>query len=100
MPAAEPDGCATCHGPHMTRHPGLLLEPVADTCLGCHDGDSADFAEKHLRLPAASMDCGDCHDPHASQVAGMMLPNLHPPFAEGDCTTCHEETDRPTEARP
>ena len=91
MPAGELDGCTTCHGPHMTRNAGLLLEPVAETCLACHDGDSTSFAEDHLGLPAAAIDCRGCHDPHASQMAGMLLPQVHPPFAEGDCTMCHEQ---------
>jgi len=89
---AEPDGCTTCHGAHMTRHAGLLLEPVADTCLGCHAGESDDFRAKHLGLPAAAIACESCHDPHASRSVGMLLPNEHSPFAEGDCSMCHEET--------
>jgi hypothetical protein len=36
------------------------------------------------------MDCKSCHDPHASQMAGMLLPRVHAPFAEGDCSLCHE----------
>jgi hypothetical protein len=24
-------------------------------------------------------------------VAGMLLPEVHMPFADGDCTTCHED---------
>ena len=94
MPAAEVDGCTTCHGAHSTRNLSLLLQPVSETCLGCHDGDSTTFADKHLGLPAASIDCASCHDPHASRMAGMLLPNTHAPFAEGDCSTCHEEAPK------
>jgi hypothetical protein len=36
------------------------------------------------------MDCGECHDPHASRMAGLLLPETHPPFAQGDCSTCHK----------
>jgi hypothetical protein len=68
-----------------------LLASVTSTCTDCHDGESEEFAELHLGLAAASMDCGSCHDPHASSMAGMLLPEVHPPFAEGDCSTCHEE---------
>ena len=93
MPAGEMDGCSTCHGSHSSRHPALLHEAVATTCLGCHDGDSDEFGEKHLGLPAESMDCKSCHDPHASRMAGMLLPEVHPPFGEGDCSACHEETE-------
>jgi predicted CXXCH cytochrome family protein len=92
QPAAEPEGCTTCHGPHVTRNANLLLEPVAETCQQCHDGGSAEFAAQHLGLPADTLDCGSCHDPHASQLAGMLLPKVHEPFASGDCTMCHGET--------
>jgi predicted CXXCH cytochrome family protein len=33
--------------------------------------------------------CQQCHDPHASSRAGLFRETLHPPFEEGDCTTCH-----------
>jgi predicted CXXCH cytochrome family protein len=91
-PAEGDEGCLTCHGPHTTGHPSLLLSTVADTCLACHDGGSSTFAEKHLGFAASSLDCRECHDPHASAMAGMLLPEVHPPFAEGDCTLCHTET--------
>ena len=64
--------------------------PVAETCQRCHDGTSPEFTGKHLGLQAAGLDCGSCHDPHASQRVGMMLPEVHPPFAEGDCAVCHQ----------
>ncbi len=90
-PVEDLDGCATCHGAHSTRHPALLLEPVADTCLSCHDGDSEDFKARHLGLAASSIDCRNCHDPHASQSAGLLLPVSHMPFEDGDCSACHLE---------
>jgi predicted CXXCH cytochrome family protein len=90
-PAEDDDGCTSCHGPHLTANPNLLLAPVSATCLDCHDGGSEKFADKHLGAPAEAIDCGECHDPHASQVAGMLLPEVHMPFGDGDCTTCHEE---------
>ena len=79
----------------MTRQRQLLRQPVSNTCLECHDGESPDFAAKHLGLPAESLDCASCHDPHASATAGMMLPKLHPPFADGDCTTATPRSPRP-----
>jgi len=88
-PAEEIDGCLTCHGPHSTGSPHLLLASVSETCLGCHDGGSAEFSEKHFGAAADTMDCGGCHDPHASRMAGMLLPEVHMPFADGDCSVCH-----------
>jgi predicted CXXCH cytochrome family protein len=89
-PAEEADGCLSCHASHAAPHGNLLLSSASTTCLDCHDGDSADFAEKHLGFTAESMNCGECHDPHASRVAGMLLPEMHMPFADGDCSMCHE----------
>jgi hypothetical protein len=66
---------------------------VSTTCLDCHDGASAAFTAKHLGLTADAIDCRSCHDPHASALAGMLLPELHPPFADGDCSLCHEELE-------
>jgi len=88
-PADEPEGCANCHGAHATPHASLLLESVTDTCLTCHDGSSTEFAESHLGMPATEIACADCHDPHASQMAGLLLPQVHMPFADGDCELCH-----------
>jgi hypothetical protein len=58
--------------------------------MSCHPGDGADFAAAHLGLPAATLDCGGCHDPHAAKERGLMLPVAHPPFAERACDACHE----------
>jgi predicted CXXCH cytochrome family protein len=93
-PADEAAGCLTCHGPHASGQPRLLLSDVATTCLGCHDGGSADFSKKHLGFAATTLDCAECHDPHASRMADMLLPEMHLPFSEGDCTVCHEDSRR------
>ncbi len=92
-PAVDDDGCLTCHGPHLTRHAALLQEPVVDGCLNCHDGQAPEFQRQHLSLPIDALDCVGCHDPHASDMTGMLHPQSHPPFAEGDCSICHEATD-------
>jgi len=59
-------------------------------CTDCHDGESEEFRGRHLGLPAGAMNCGGCHDPHGAQVEGMMLPTQHMPFADGDCSICHQ----------
>jgi predicted CXXCH cytochrome family protein len=92
-PAGEDDGCTTCHGPHITRHPKLMLESISGTCFACHDGDSTAFNNTHLGYPPGSLDCASCHDPHASDQAGMLLDVMHEPFAGGDCSTCHTDVE-------
>jgi predicted CXXCH cytochrome family protein len=91
-PLAGKAGCSECHEPHVARHRSLLSKPQAAGCLECHDGQSARFAEAHLGYEAEGLNCVSCHDPHSSSMAGLMLPEVHPPFAMGDCQTCHEET--------
>jgi predicted CXXCH cytochrome family protein len=96
-PPADGDaGCLTCHGAHSTGHPGLLTASTADTCLTCHDGDSRTFADTHLGFEARTLDCAECHDPHASQMEGMLLPEVHMPFAGGDCSVCHADAQGDT----
>jgi predicted CXXCH cytochrome family protein len=91
-PVAQPDGCALCHGAHTTRHRSLLLDPVATSCLSCHNRDAPAFAEYHLGLSAETMDCTSCHDPHASEERGLLHPKTHEPFFKGDCAVCHDQT--------
>jgi predicted CXXCH cytochrome family protein len=89
-PVESRDGCTTCHESHVSRHASLLAKPQADGCLECHDGQSTRFAEAHLGYEAGALDCVSCHDPHSSSLEGMLLPQVHPPFATGDCAACHE----------
>ena len=58
---------------------------LATGCLECHDSADEELARKHLRLPISTLECQSCHDPHASRMAGMLLPETHAPFASGDC---------------
>ena len=77
----------------MVKH---VARPILETCTDCHDGESPAFLEHHLGLPASAMDCRGCHDPHASQMAGMLLAQVHDPFAAGDCSLCHEAAEGDT----
>jgi predicted CXXCH cytochrome family protein len=90
FPATEADGCLTCHSPHATPHPNLMRSDETALCTECHEGDSTEFKSRHLGLSAGALVCSGCHDPHASNTAGMFLPNLHPPFEDGDCSLCHQ----------
>ena len=90
MPATDDDGCLTCHGGHVSTERNLLAQPVTAMCTDCHDGESDDFRARHLGLAAQAMNCGGCHDPHGLQAEGMLLPAQHMPFADGDCSLCHQ----------
>jgi predicted CXXCH cytochrome family protein len=86
-PFAQGD-CATCHDPHASEHPGLAEQAGGAACASCHPVTAA-FTQKHNGYPVERAPCQQCHDPHASDQAGLFRAHLHPPFAEGDCTTCH-----------
>lgn len=75
---AVPMGCSTCHvamdaeAPHKVRGKvakGLPMEPSAQ-CLNCHE--SKLFAGKVVHAPVAAGLCLVCHDPHASEHAGLL----------------------------
>jgi predicted CXXCH cytochrome family protein len=67
LQAAEPALCAACHRP---------AEPKT---LAAHKG-----------FPIAGARCTGCHAPHASPRAALVRANVHVPFGEGECASCHE----------
>ncbi len=80
--------CAGCHEPHAGDYPGQLAKPVGEVCATCHRRD-AGFTRAHAGYPVERADCRQCHDPHASARAGLFRKQLHAPFEQGECTTCH-----------
>ncbi len=89
--AAVEGGCETCHNAHTAERASLLIEPIPQLCLECHDADDADLTEKHLGADLRSIHCMSCHDPHGSSEPALIATgSLHEPFTD-DCTTCHED---------
>ncbi len=86
-------GCATCHSaldaktvPHKRSSAiahGLSAEQP-EQCYGCHD--QALFTKKDVH-PAINMGCTNCHNPHSSKNAKLLVSN--PPAL---CYTCHDKT--------
>lgn len=77
--------CASCHEPHSSGNPYLLVDSESTVCGSCHKGVKA----KHDVMGLEDFACSDCHDPHVSSGKSPLSPVAHPPFAEGDCSTCH-----------
>jgi len=97
--------CTTCHNPHASDEPKLLMQPMKELCGTCH-ADHLDF--KVLHGPVSAGSCTACHAPHESDNKALLLKegqevcfgchldmqdvvkkkNLHPALA-GGCTSCH-----------
>jgi predicted CXXCH cytochrome family protein len=79
--------CTACHKPHASDRPNLAVAPVAEMCAPCHKN----VLDKHKKVTgAADQECTACHDPHVASGKMKLAANAHPPFAEGDCASCHE----------
>lgn len=81
-PVAE-DRCVECHDPHETERKRLLREKIPGLCIRCHDKPMKD-AEGRTRPSIKSL----------FEAAGKPAEDggmkLHPPFADGNCTCCHD----------
>ena len=56
----------------ISKHPGVVREQGSQLCQKCHE---------------VSVLCFSCHASKARQIA---YEYAHPPFAQGDCTSCHD----------
>lgn len=82
-PPVKDGECTTCHDPHSSDEPKLLVQPVKDLCTSCH-GDKQDF--KFVHGPASAGDCTACHTPHESDIKPLLVKET-----TELCETCHEE---------
>jgi predicted CXXCH cytochrome family protein len=82
-PPVKEGDCTTCHDPHASDEPKLLVQPAKDLCTTCHS-DKMDF--KLLHGPAAAGDCTACHNPHESDIKPLLVKK-----AEDLCFGCHIE---------
>jgi len=80
--------CEKCHEPHSSEGPGLLVSGGSKVCFSCHLQD-AKFRSAHKGYPVEKAECWQCHEPHASERRGLFRETVHPPFAAGECDTCH-----------
>ncbi|MFQ5791708.1 MAG: cytochrome c3 family protein [Acidobacteriota bacterium] len=82
------DSCLSCHDPHASAVRQLLVSPLKELCADCHD--VSDLLVSHRNQVTEKANCLRCHLPHGSSNARMLTGSrLHPPFADGDCGSCH-----------
>ncbi|HET6350024.1 MAG TPA: cytochrome c3 family protein [Candidatus Krumholzibacteria bacterium] len=82
--------CTACHKPHASDRPHLAVADEATMCESCHKN----VLDKHKKVVgAADQSCTDCHDPHVASKKMKLASLAHPPFAEGDCGSCHTVTN-------
>ena len=76
--------CGSCHNPHVSALPKLLLTPVPDLCFTCHDRNA--LAKKTVHASAAGGQCLVCHSAHGSPNKYQLVkavPDL--------CFACHDK---------
>ena len=74
--------CSSCHNPHGSSGPKLLLEDtVNETCFTCHTEKRGPFLWEHAPV---SDSCTNCHTPHGSSNAALL--KNRPPYL---CSSCH-----------
>ena len=80
--AAGRIACSSCHNPHGSTGPKLLIKnTVNETCYECHADKRGPFLWEH---PPASDDCTNCHTPHGSNIAPLL--KVRAPWL---CQGCH-----------
>lgn len=86
--------CTTCHSVHFfkSQRAQLRTERSSDTCYTCHQNMRAQMMRtSHHPVREGKMDCGSCHDPHASTMRGM----LKAESVNDLCYTCHGDKRGP-----
>ncbi|MDA8170017.1 MAG: cytochrome c3 family protein [Nitrospiraceae bacterium] len=79
--------CTSCHNPHRSDQPKLLIAPIPDLCFNCHE--KQEFTKKDVHAPVKAGQCLKCHMPHVSpnskllQKKGVFL-----------CRQCHANIER------
>lgn len=82
-PPVKDGECATCHDPHSSDQPKLLVSQVGELCGNCHS-DHVEF--KVVHGPVSAGECTACHTPHESAEKALLL-------TKGDqlCFGCHTD---------
>jgi len=80
-------GCLSCHDPHMSRQPKLLVESGPGLCGRCH-ASIVEQATAETGHDPAGDDCLNCHLPHVSERAALLTEQK-----DDLCRLCHDVED-------
>ncbi|HWR98267.1 MAG TPA: cytochrome c3 family protein [Candidatus Methanoperedens sp.] len=81
------DGCLSCHLPHVAPAAGMLKQEIAPLCFECHDAFTPPESGGSLHRPVAQGRCDDCHAPHGSAAAKLLIASPEQKL----CTKCHKD---------
>lgn len=81
--------CSACHEPHNSENMLLLKNESDDLCVKCHTKSSVKNA--HRNFPSEVRNCLSCHHPHGSSRKALVRNELHQPYEDKECDTCHAE---------
>jgi predicted CXXCH cytochrome family protein len=81
--------CSFCHLDHGPENRMILLGREDRVCARCHDAGTTASRAAHGGFAIEGSRCSECHDPHGGEAPGFVHAQRHPPFAEGDCGSCH-----------
>ena len=81
------EGCVTAQC-HVTLLKAKVIHPATEACDTCHESTAAPHPQKGAKTFKLTQDlpelCSNCHDALGTKAS------VHPPVADGDCTTCHD----------
>ena len=75
--------CSVCHQRKDRNDPGMIIKPVNELCLDCHDDFARVMARKSSHVPA-KLNCVSCHNPHNARQPHLLVEE-----SETLCLSCH-----------
>ncbi|MHC4975045.1 MAG: cytochrome c3 family protein [Planctomycetota bacterium] len=76
--------CLSCHDPHGSEHPNVLVSSPAQLCSQCHQDQFANAA--HVHGPVAIGACAVCHNSHSAPRDHLLRED-----SQQLCLSCHSE---------
>ncbi|HZV35845.1 MAG TPA: cytochrome c3 family protein, partial [Verrucomicrobiae bacterium] len=70
-PAGNGD-CSSCHNPHVSNEPKLLIKDRQKVCFECHEEKDLVAVKSHAGQTEKA--CIECHDPHLGKDKYLLKP--------------------------